>query len=501
MKIAFLNPQGNFDAADSYWTEHPDFGGQLVYVKEVAAAMAAQGHQADILTRQIVDPDWPEFEAPLDSYPGVENVRIVRLPCGPRHFLPKEELWPFLGSEWVPNIVEFYRREGGLPAALTAHYADGALSGALLKQATGVPFTLTGHSLGAQKMDKLAVSRETLAEIDARFHFAQRILAERVGMSHAGRIITSTSQERLEQYAHPAYQGAIDPGDGSRFAVVPPGVNLRVFSPRPAAADDAIRQRIEAALQRDITAGRRDLPLVVASSRLDAKKNHIGLVQALSTSRELRASANLAIVVRGLEDPLRRYQTLSRGEQAIMDEITGLLDENNLWGTVTAFPLNSQAELAAAYRVLAQRRSAFALTALYEPFGLAPLEAMSCGLPAVVTRNGGPSESMREGGQEFGVLVDPADPGDMARGLLRVVASQEAWEHFHQAGMQRVLSRYTWERTAEGYLHTIEEMLAGPAHRGDLAIPAYFTDPSPENDIPLEDLANVYFGKTMTNWE
>ena len=45
MHIGFLNPQGNFDPNDSYWTEHPDFGGQLVYVKEVALAMADQGHR------------------------------------------------------------------------------------------------------------------------------------------------------------------------------------------------------------------------------------------------------------------------------------------------------------------------------------------------------------------------------------------------------------------------------------------------------------------------
>ncbi|HQE99919.1 MAG TPA: glycosyltransferase family 1 protein, partial [Anaerolineae bacterium] len=58
MHIAFLNPQGNFDAKDSYWTEHPDFGGQLVYVKQVALAMAAQGHTVDLFTRQIQDPAW-----------------------------------------------------------------------------------------------------------------------------------------------------------------------------------------------------------------------------------------------------------------------------------------------------------------------------------------------------------------------------------------------------------------------------------------------------------
>ena len=45
MHILFFNPQGNFDDADSHWTEHPDFGGQLVYVKEVAMAMV------DALTR------------------------------------------------------------------------------------------------------------------------------------------------------------------------------------------------------------------------------------------------------------------------------------------------------------------------------------------------------------------------------------------------------------------------------------------------------------------
>jgi sucrose-phosphate synthase len=40
MRILFLNPQGNFDKFDSYWTEHPDFGGQLVYVKEIASEIS-----------------------------------------------------------------------------------------------------------------------------------------------------------------------------------------------------------------------------------------------------------------------------------------------------------------------------------------------------------------------------------------------------------------------------------------------------------------------------
>jgi sucrose-phosphate synthase len=363
----------------------------------------------------------------------------------------------------------------------------------LLQKETGIPFTFTGHSLGAQKIDKLGVTSENLAEVNARFHFARRILAERVSMNHTGRIITSTTQERMEQYAHPAYHGAVEPGDDTRFAVIPPGVNRRVFSPAPAPGDAAIQRRIEAALERDIAEGRRQLPLVIASSRLDKKKNHVGLVQAFALSQDLQVSANLAIVVRGLEDPLRQYEALSPGEKAIMDEITTLMTAHDLWGKVTAFPLNSQSELAAAYRYLAPRGSVFSLTALYEPFGLAPLEAMSCGLPAVVTENGGPSESLQEGEREFGVLVDPSAPEDIARGLLRVLGSKESWEHFHEAGMQRVLSRYTWERTAEGYLDVTENLLQRPRHAGELIVPEYFTNPRPDTDIPLPDLAALYF--------
>ena len=114
---------------DSYWTEHPDFGGQLVYVKEVALAMVDQGHQVDIITRQIIDPAWPEFAAPIDSYPGRGGARIIRIPCGPKDFLAKEDLWPYLGSDWASGIISFYEAEKSLPHIITSHYGDGGLVG------------------------------------------------------------------------------------------------------------------------------------------------------------------------------------------------------------------------------------------------------------------------------------------------------------------------------------------------------------------------------------
>jgi sucrose-phosphate synthase len=498
MHIAFLNPQGNFDPKDSYWTEHPDFGGQLVYVKQVALAMADLGHQVDILTRQIIDPDWPEFAEGLDTYPGEANVRIIRLPAGPQEFLRKELLWPHLVKDWVPNILHFYRQEGKLPEACTTHYGDGGVCGVLIEEQTSLPFTFTAHSLGAQKMDKLNVRPENIEEMNEHYHFDQRIMAERLSMDRSATNITSTRQERLEQYSHPAYRGAVNVQNDKRFEVIPPGVNLSIFG-RQARADneEAVRQRVNARLQRDLDEGRRRLPAIVASSRLDPKKNHLGIVKAFARDEDLQARANLVFITGALDNPLRDDSDANPSERTVIAEIRQAIQENNLWGKISAFAIQGQPALAATYRYLAERGSVFALTSLYEPFGLAPLEAAAAGLPVVVTQNGGPSESLRDDDYEYGVLVDPSDPGDIARGLLRVLSDSNSWHTFAQRGRQQVLDRYTWERTAEGYLGLIQEIIADPGARRPqelLPIHPYFQHPEAVGEVSLRELKELYFG-------
>lgn len=524
MHLAFINPQGNFDPKDSHWTAHPDFGGQLVYVKQLALAMGELGHQVDIVTRQIVDPDWPEFAAPIDAYPGHPNVRILRIPCGPQTFLPKEELWPFLGSEFVPRLLAHYDQEGRRPDAVTAHYGDGGLCAVLIGERMGVPFTFTAHSLGAQKMDKLKVSRANLAEIDGRYRFRQRIMAERLSMNRSVVNVTSTSQERYSQYTHNAYRGAIDPTDDSRFAVVAPGVAMEIFD-RSAryAQEDEIHAHVREMLERDLSPERQNLPCIVASSRLDPKKNHLALLEAFAGSTTLRDAANLVIITSDLDDPLSDYRKAGLGERAVLDCLMEVIERQHLRGQISMFALRGQGELAAGYRYFASLHSVFALTALYEPFGLAPLEAMAAGLPAVVTKFGGPSESLRSGDQEYGILVDPNNPVEVSTGLYSLTRNQDRWERYAGLAYNRVVSQYTWKRTAEGYLaalsgqnrgadeptrqlldgagtgtsESVEEVALSDGSRAStlrtrLSIPTYFTDPRPENTIPLQALDDVY---------
>ncbi|MEQ9548637.1 MAG: glycosyltransferase [Coleofasciculus sp. G3-WIS-01] len=498
MHIGFLNPQGNFDRHDSYWTEHPDFGGQLIYVKNVAVEMAKHGHKVDIITRQINDPEWSEFSEKFDGYPDAPNVRIIRLPAGPKEFLRKELLWSHLVRDWIPNILEFYQEEGNFPDVMTGHYADGGISGILIEAKVGVPFTFTAHSLGALKMDKLEITPENISEMDEYYHFGRRLMAERLSMNRSAVNITSTTaQERFKQYAHPAYHWAVDVNNDARFAEIPPGVDPSLFDIETRSPnEEETYQLIQERLGRDIDERRQNLPAIIAASRLAPKKNHLGLVQAFAESKTLQEQANLVIFTQGEDNPLREPVSDETAEQEVLIPLRDVVNTNNLWSKISAFGVPDQPALAAAYRFFAQRHSVFALTSHHEPFGLGPIEAALAGLPLVVTQNSGLMESLREGDQVYGILIDPENPEAIAKGLEEVLSDYQQWERLHQDCRQHVLKYYTWERAAIDYLKLIEEIVASPnARRADELLPIhpYFLDPRPENDVSLDELKELYF--------
>lgn len=473
MRIAFLNPQGNFDSKDSRWTTHPDFGGQLVYVKELAVSMASRGVNVDIFTRRISDPNWSEFSKRFDNYPGISKVRIIRIDFGPNFFLRKELLWPYM-REFAVNIEKFYETDSGNPDFIITNYGDGGIAGAILSEKTGIPYSFTAHSLGAQKLDKM-LEVSNFEELDRNYHFTTRINAERVAMKYSALNITSTVMERFEQYGHKYYQGWVNPEE-KKFKVIPPGVNINIFNTKKTKVDKQLEDRFSGILEKYSDPSRHNLQMIVASSRIDPKKNHIALLKAYSESSYLQKNSNLVIAARGITDVYSEYSTLENPEREVLSELVELIDNKRLRDKVFFIDLNNQNELASFYRLAAKKNSVFALTTLYEPFGLAPIEAMACGLPAVATKFGGPSESLIEDDVEYGILVDPFDPEDIAKGLSRLIGKHSAIDHFRKIGIERVLARYTWDKTAEGYLNEIK--LCVNSKYPKPKIPDYFIDGS-----------------------
>jgi len=448
MRIAFLNPQGNFDSADSNWTMHPDFGGQLVYVKELAIALADKGHKVDIITRAYKDDKYPAFYHKFDYYPESVGVRIVRIPCGGDAFLRKEDLWPHL-IEWTENIKVFFRKEKYVPDFIAGHYADGGISAAILAKALKIPFSFTAHSLGAQKMDKLLAKGAKKDALETEYHFSERIEAERTSIKYADVIFVSTLQEKDEQYHHILYEDATKKNQNS-FVIAPPGANTRVFSDKETPDDIVFFKHFSSIESRDIDKDRINLSYLVMASRLDAKKNHIGVLKAYASDKELQAKSNLAISLRGIPDAFEDYSSASISEREILDSIMDVINENDLRGKVLLISIDSQKELASFYRFAAKKSSLFVLASLYEPFGLAPIEAMCTGLAAVVTKNGGPSSIMEEDNARYGILVDPVNSQSIAKGCLEALNN---YEYFRKAGKNRVLEKYTWRVTADKYLY------------------------------------------------
>lgn len=441
MKIAFLNPQGNFDEKDSYLTEHPDFGGQLIYVKEVCKALSELDIQVDIITRKIIDENWKEFSDEIDFYQGYKNLRIVRIPFGGDKFLNKENLWEHI-PEFVRNIIKFYHDD--LPDFVTAHYADGGYAAVLLKEKTGINFSFTGHSLGAQKLDKLRLNLTNYDDINNKYYFNKRIMAERFSMIYASKIITSTSQERFEQYSHMLYKNAIDVNNLNKFSIIPPGVNTKIFN------NDYqnISQKTINYLNKITQNNKKSY--IILSSRLDEKKNHLSAVKAYAESRDLQENSNLAIFLRNITNPYD-LDNVSFEERKILEPIINIIKKYEIENKVYFFDLRSQKELADAYKYFAQMKSIFCLTAFYEPFGLAPIEAGACGLAVVATENGGPQEIFEDGS---GLLVDPENIKDISEKLLIAIKD---YEILSKKIINRVYEKYTWNKTAEKYLEVAKK--------------------------------------------
>lgn len=84
------------------------------------------------------------------------------------------------------------------------------------------------------------------------------------------------------------------------------------------------------------------------------------------------------------------------------------------------------------------------LPALYEGFGLPPLEAMACGTPVVVSN----VSSMPEVAGDAGELVDPNRPESIAQGLLAALTDPEAKARMSARGLERA-KLFTWRACAE----------------------------------------------------
>ncbi len=419
-----------------------DTGGQTLYVIELARALGRHPRvaQVDVVTRLVDDASVsPDYSVPVEALGG--NARLVRLPCGPRRYLRKESLWNHL-DQLVDRTLSYLRQQPHLPDVIHSHYADAGYVGVQLSQLLGIPLVHTGHSLGRSKRQSLLDHGRKAQTIDRQFNFDRRIAAEEDVLEHAALVVTSTAQESNEQY------GLYNNHQPARMVVIPPGTDTSRFAP-PGRAP--VPPHISALVDRFFTQPKK--PLILTICRPEMRKNLRRLVTAFGESPELRALTNLAIVA-GNRDDIR---SMDEAQADVLKDLLLDVDRYDLWGSVALPKQHQPDDIPALYRLAAQRRGVFVNPALTEPFGLTLIEAAASGLPVVATRDGGPSDILAH--CENGVLIDPLDPADIARGLLAVVSDARTRQRYARRGISCVARHYTWDAHVEKYLKAIDRVI------------------------------------------
>ncbi len=436
--LCLISVHGLIRGEDLELGRDADTGGQTKYVVELAHALAGQPGVArvDLVTRLVDDPELSRDYAAAVEELG-NNTRIIRIEAGPTGYIPKESLWDHLDA-FVDNTILYLQEQGRQPDLLHSHYADGGYVGSRISHVLGVPLIHTGHSLGRVKRRRLLASGLKAAEVEQRYNMARRIEAEELTLASAERVITSTSQEIEEQYElYDFYQP-------EQMRVIPPGTDLTRFHP-----PEGKEWQTEIAGEIGRFLRESEKPIILALSRPDTRKNIAALVTAYGEDQALQEMANLLIIAGNRDD----IQDLDSGAQEVLSDLLLQIDRYDLYGRV-AYPKHHAADdVPLIYRLAAVSGGVFVNPALTEPFGLTLIEAAASGLPIVATEDGGPRDIIQNCNN--GVLINPLDSEDIARGIKEVLLNWETWQQRSTEGLKGVREHYSWEAHASCYLEMI----------------------------------------------
>ncbi|MDY7030074.1 MAG: glycosyltransferase, partial [Spirochaetota bacterium] len=329
----------------------PDTGGQVVYVLELSKKLGQFGYKVDIWTRR--------FEDQVEIEEVDENVRIIRMPCGGKDFIPKEYLYEKI-PEWVKNALGYIKRNGLNYSFVNSHYWDAGLAGHMVSEKLDIPHIHTPHSIGTWKKEQMLTDfPEDADSFEEKYNFTNRIKYESQ-IYRACDLLLATTPIQVDKI-----EGDYDIPQ-TAIRMIPPGYDDNRFFPVGESSRQAIRTRLG-------YSG----PTVFAVSRLAENKGLDLLVDSFAMVAERFQHASLVLAI-GHED---RDET----EEAIYQKILRIARERKIDDRIKFIGFIEDEELPDYYRAA----DLFVLSSRYEPFGMTAIESMASGTPCIVTIHGG----------------------------------------------------------------------------------------------------------------
>ena len=380
-----------------------DGGGMNVYVREMGAALARQGHTVDIYTRR----DNPSQRDAVMVEPG---LTVHHVTAGPTTPLPMSELVSLV-DDFARSVSVLIRCQE-LPDVIHANYWLSGTAGHFLKHELGIPLIMTFHTLDRVKAATFGEASTERATEEERI----------IGCSDAVLARCEIEAQQIVDYydANPA-----------RVHIVPLGVEHAFFSPG---------NRVEA---RRALGMPTDQPLLLFAGRIQALKGVELALEAFIELRQRCGCGHLAIVG-GPSGPQGR-ETLERVHARIAE--AGVID------AVSLVAPQSHQLLSTWFRA----SDVTLVPSLAESFGLVALESAACGTPVIASAVGGLLTLVEP--NENGILLETRDPSDWADAIEDVLTPTNS-RHMAQASAT-MARRYTWRHTADAISDLVDRLRSG----------------------------------------
>jgi len=209
--------------------------------------------------------------------------------------------------------------------------------------------------------------------------------------------------------------------DSSKIVVTPNAPNT-LFQPIDYQQKEAVKAKYSAGCEYFIYAG-----------SIHPRKNPVNLLKAFSRFKK-RQRTNMKLIFAGR----LAWKT---------DEFTKLLSTFKFRNDVILTGYLEKKELA---KLVA---SAYALVypSFFEGFGVPPLEALQCGVPAIVSNN----SAMPEVGADAYLYIDPLNPDDIAEKMMLIYKDETLRTRLIENGKKR-LPLFSWDASAKKMWDCIE---------------------------------------------
>ncbi len=356
-----------------------DTGGMNVYIRDLTRELGRRGVGVDVFTRSQ-DEHVPHVLHDL----GYGN-RIVHIPAGPEHPLPKEDLSRHLAA-FRQGILAFAEAKSIRYDLIHAHYWLSGLAGLELRKAWDLPLIQMFHTLGVMK--------NRVARSPSEIEPEERVEAEKRLLREADRVVAATQAELAQiQWL---YQVPTD-----NVVVIPPGVDTARFYPIP--QDEA----------KEYVGVPEDRHLILFVGRIAPLKGIDTLLEAIGLLCEqgFLDAVPIAVAVIGGEPDASRDEL-----SAAMQSLERFCEERGLKEIVRFLGRRDQDSLPYYYSAA----DVVVVPSHYESFGLVALEAMACGRAVVASETGGLAFLIRDG--ETGFHVPAGDPSALAGRLAELLS-------------------------------------------------------------------------------